>query len=68
MQANVTEKNLNEFGRFDALKASVNKTKAQIYFSSVEGHRLPPFRVNNKVNDLLTKFVLNGGFDIADPK
>lgn len=68
MQANVTEKNLNEFGRFDALKASVNKTKAQIYFSSVEGRRLPPFRVNNKVNDLLTKFVLNGGFDIADPK
>ncbi|MDY5279534.1 type I restriction endonuclease subunit R, EcoR124 family [Sharpea porci] len=68
MQANVTEKNLNEFGRFDALKASVNKTKAQIYFSSVEGHRLPPFRVNNKVNDLLTKFVLNGDFDIADPK
>ena len=68
MQANVTEKNLNEFGRFDALKASVNKTKAQIYFSSVEGHRLPPFRVNNKVNDLLTKFVLKGGFDIADPK
>ena len=58
----VTEQNLNEFGRFDDLKNTVNKAKAREYF----GDELAPFEVNIKVQELLKEFVLKGGFDIKD--
>ena len=67
MDAHVTKDNLNEYGRFDALKATVVREKAQEYFTKVDKKKLPPFRVNNRVDELLTKFVLEGGFDIQDP-
>lgn len=67
MDARVTKDNLNEYGRFDALKATVVREKAQEYFTKVDKKKLPPFRVNNRVDELLTKFVLEGGFDIQDP-
>lgn len=67
MEAKVTEKNINEYGRFDELKASVVQEKAQEYFAAVEGKKLPKFVVNNKAAELLKKFVLSGGEDIPDP-
>lgn len=67
MEAHVTKQNLNEYGRFDALKATVVREKAQAYFTKVDRKRLPPFRVNNRVDELLTKFILSGGYDIPDP-
>lgn len=67
MDAHVTKQNLNEFGRFDALKDTVIRDQAQEYFTKVDGKRLPPFRVNNRADELLTKFILEGGFDIPDP-
>ncbi|MBB5182494.1 type I restriction endonuclease subunit R, EcoR124 family [Catenisphaera adipataccumulans] len=68
LDSHVTEKNLNEYGRFDALKATVVKEDAQEYFTAVEGKRLPNFRVNNRVDDLLRDFILSGGIDIPDPE
>lgn len=67
MDAHVTKDNLNEYGRFDELKATVVREKAQKYFTKVDGKSLPPFRVNNRVDELLTKFILEGGIDIPDP-
>lgn len=67
MEAHVTKQNLNEYGRFDELKATVVREKAQEYFTSIDGKRLPPFRVNNRVDQLLTDFILSGGYDIPDP-
>lgn len=67
MESHVTKQNLNEYGRFDALKATVVKDKAQEYFTEIDGRRLPPFRVNNRVDELLTKFILTGGYDIPEP-
>lgn len=67
MQAHVTKENLNEYGRFDALKATVVREKAQTYFTKIDGKRLPPFRVNNRVDELLMKFILSDGMDIPDP-
>lgn len=67
MDAHVTKDNLNEYGRFDELKATVVREKAQQYFTKVDGKCLPPFRVNNRVDELLTKFILEGGIDIPDP-
>ena len=63
----MTKKNLNEYGRFDALKKTVHKECAQKYFTKRDGKHLPLFRVNNRVDELLTKFIIDGGFDIPDP-
>ena len=61
---NLTETNLNEFGRFDRLKETVNKTRAKDYFEGIEGTSVPAFKVNVKAADLLKRFVLEGGFDL----
>lgn len=67
MAANVTVANINEFGRFDELKASVDKNKAKEYFEKLGGARIPPFKINIRVHNLLQKFILSGGFDIEEP-
>ena len=53
MNLNVTESNINDYGRFDDLKNSVDKTKAKAYFEELEGCILPLPRVNIKVHNLL---------------
>ena len=67
LDANVTKDTINEYGRFDALKNTVIKEKAQDYFTKIEGKKLPMFRVNNRVNEFLTDFILSGGKEIQDP-
>lgn len=64
MQAGITESNMNQYGRFDELKNSVDKVKAKSYFEKVEGTNIPPFKVNIRVHDFLKKFILSGGFEI----
>lgn len=64
MARDVTEDNLNEFGRFDALKESIDKVRARASFESAFGLKLSPFKVNIKAADLLRRFVLEGGFGI----
>ena len=67
MSIKVDEYTINEFGRFDALKATVNKTKAKEYFEKIEGVSIPLFKVNSKVDELLRKFIISGGYDINMP-
>ncbi|KIX20723.1 DEAD/DEAH box helicase [Flavobacterium sp. 316] len=64
MDSNITEKNINEYGRFDDLKSTVDKDKAKEYFEKIEGKSIPPFRVNIKIEDLLQEFIISGGFEI----
>ncbi|MCB9061396.1 MAG: type I restriction endonuclease subunit R [Halobacteriovoraceae bacterium] len=66
LTSTVTEQNLNEFGRFDDLKNTVNKAKAKEYFEKVSGEELAAFEVNIKVQELLKEFLLKGGFEIKD--
>lgn len=66
--ANVTEASINEFGRFDDLKASVNKDKAKEYFEKLDNANIPLFKINIRVHKLLQNFILNGGVDIEEPK
>ncbi len=66
MTANVSGDNLNEHGRFDALKNTVDKEKARSYFQKCEGKSIPPFKVNERVDRLLRDFILRGGFDIDE--
>ena len=64
MQLKVTEANINEFGRFDKLKATVDRTTAKIFLEALEGNTIKPFQINMKVDQILRKFILEGGFDI----
>ncbi len=65
MNTGVTEKNLNEFGRFDALKDSVDKALAKAYFERTEGVEISNFQINVKASNLLRDFILQGGFEIS---
>lgn len=56
--------NINEFGRYDELKKTVNKTKAKEYFEQIEGTKIIPSKVNVKVDNLLRTFILSGGMEI----
>lgn len=64
MAQHITEDNINEFGRFDALKATVDKVRARAYFEKLTGQKLPNPKVNVRVDKLLREFILKGGFDI----
>lgn len=66
MKLRVTEANINEFGRFDDLKKSVDREKAKVYFEGIDKVNIPAFRLNIKINNLLKKFVISGGFDIDE--
>lgn len=66
MAANVTKASINEFGRFDDLKSSVDKAKAKDYFEKLENASIPIFKINIKVHNLLQEFILKGGFDIEE--
>ena len=56
--------NLNEFGRFDKLLSTVDRIKAQKYFEQIEQQKIIRPKVNMKVSNLLTKFIIEGGFEI----
>lgn len=64
MQLRVTEANINEFGRFDKFKATVNRDKAKDFLETFEQTTIKPFQINMKVDQILRKFILEGGFDI----
>lgn len=60
----ITELNINEFGRFDELKNSVDRDKAKAYFEAKEGNALPPFRISIRIDALLKDFILKDGFEV----
>ena len=64
MNSGLSESNINEYGHFDDLKATIDKTKAKKYFEKLEGKSIPQFKVNIRAANLLRKFIINGGFEI----
>lgn len=67
MAQHITEDNINEFGRFDALKSTVDKDRARAYFEAITGQKLPIPKVNVRVDKLLRDFIIQGGFEIEIP-
>lgn len=67
MRLRLNENNLNEFGRYDELKRTVDKAKAKTYFEAMEGTKIIPPKVSVKADKLLREFILNGGFEIQMP-
>lgn len=68
MSLKLNSTNINEFGRYDDLKRTVDKAKAKAYFEKLEGVKIIPPKVNVKVDNLLREFILGGGFDIEMPE
>lgn len=68
MSLKLNSTNINEFGRYDDLKKTVDKVKAKAYFEKLEGVKIIPPKVNVKVDNLLREFILGGGFDIEMPE
>ena len=64
MALHVTEATINEFGRFDDLKASIDLAVAKQYFEQVEGKRVPGYMLAIKVDELLRRFILADGFEV----
>lgn len=54
----VTEANINEFGRLDRLKKSVDASRAQAYFENQDGTSVPAFRVSARLDAALRSFIL----------
>ena len=65
-KSKVTESNLDEFGRYDALKKSIANEPATEYYTKLEGKKLPPFVVRNNAEKLLRDYILYD-IDIKDP-
>lgn len=63
MQLKVTEANINEFGRFDKLKATVDRTNVKAFLEEFEGSAIKPFQINMKLDQILRRFIFEGGFD-----
>ena len=63
--ADVNENNINEYGRFDDLKTTIDKEIAKAYFERKEHVEIPMHRVNMMADQLLRDFILSGGFDIG---
>jgi type I restriction enzyme R subunit len=64
MGLKLNEANINEYGRFDGLTATVDKTKARAYFEAREKASVSPPKVNIMTSNFLRRFLLEGGFDI----
>lgn len=60
----LTPANINEFGRYDALKETIDKAKARAYFERIEGVKIIPPMVYIKADALLRDFIVKGGFHI----
>jgi len=60
LNAHATEVNLNEYGRFDDLRVTVDEEKAKAYFDHIEGKPLPMFKIKIRAAKVLTDFLVRG--------
>ena len=58
MKIEINENNINDYGRFDELKNSVDRVKAKVYFEALEGGTIPAFKVSMGIDRELRKFLL----------
>lgn len=57
MADSVNDKNINDFGRFDALKETVDKAQAKAYFEKQDGVTIPLFKLNIRIDQFLKQFI-----------
>lgn len=66
MQVHITDANLNEYGRFDDLRGTIDSQRAKAFFERVEGKSLPMFKVNIKAAKVLSDFLTRGFLYLND--
>ena len=66
MTGDVTKATINEYGRFDDLRNSVDEEKAKVYLEKIKGVTLSKFKLRHEIFNLLEDFILSGGYDIKD--
>ena len=59
-EARLNENNIDVFGRYTRLKASVSPVLAKAYFQQREGTVLTPPKIRMKLDSLLHNFILHG--------
>lgn len=59
------ERDLNEFGRFDKLKATVNRKMVVDYYAKQEGKEIKGFAVSRKIDQVLRRYILDGVLEIG---
>lgn len=64
MSLHLNEENINEFGRFDKLKASADMEKVKAFFESATDEKLSIFKARSKFDNLLRSFIISNGFDL----
>lgn len=64
IQSSPTAQTINDYGKLDRLKQTVDKEKARAYFEKKEGTVVLPHKVNPKFDKVLRDFILNGGRDL----
>ena len=67
MDLKLNDTNINEFGRYEELRQTIDKNRAKEYFERIEGRKIIPPKVNIKVDKLLREFIIRGGFEIQMP-
>lgn len=66
MADNVHDRNINDFGRFDALKETVDKAKAKAWFEKQDGETIPLFKLNIRIDQFLKQFIFSQADDFSD--
>ena len=64
---NLNEKNINEFGRLDDLKKTIDMAKAKLFMEALAQKPLIPPLVHRETDKILRKFIFSGGADVDLP-
>lgn len=64
MDLGLNANTINDFGRFDKLKSTINKVKAKEYFDNRDDQNYSNFKVTSMVDSILRDFILKNGFDV----
>ena len=58
IESRPTEANINEYGRFDKIKESLDKEKVRAFCEKKQGRKLMPYEISIESDRLLRKIVL----------
>lgn len=66
MVLGLTKTSINEFGRLSRLRDTIDKKTAKDFFEKQEGKKLPPPKINIKIDNALRDFVLSDSYSFDE--
>ncbi len=61
VEKHLTEANINEFGKLDKLKGTVDRETAKPFLDKLYGEDIPNHKVNMYIDKAISEFILSGG-------